>query len=126
MTKLYSIKVDSPFSAAHNLRGYCGKCEKLHGHNWQVEVELAAEKLNSLAMVCDFKDIKKQLAKVLQKLDHQMLNKLPYFKKNNPTSEKIAEFIFYELKQAIKAKGIMLKLVRVWETASSSATFSEK
>ena len=34
------------FSAAHNLRNYRGKCEKLHGHNWQVEAVFAADKLN--------------------------------------------------------------------------------
>jgi 6-pyruvoyltetrahydropterin/6-carboxytetrahydropterin synthase len=123
---MYTIKVQSHFSAAHNLRGYQGKCEKLHGHNWKVEAELAAPELNKLAMVCDFKQIKQKLEKVLKGLDHSHLNRLSYFKKNNPTSEKIAEFIYYRLKRLIKAKGLKLNKVSVWETETSCAIFSEE
>ncbi|MBI5893385.1 MAG: 6-carboxytetrahydropterin synthase, partial [Deltaproteobacteria bacterium] len=28
---MYELKIQSEFSAAHNLRGYEGECEKLHG-----------------------------------------------------------------------------------------------
>ncbi len=123
---MYSIKVQSHFSAAHNLRGYKGKCEKLHGHNWKVQVEIRSCRLNNISMICDFKEIKKKLEKVLQKLDHTYLNKLPYFKKNNPTSEKLAEFIYYGLKKLIKDKNIILKEVSVWETEDSCAVFGEE
>lgn len=123
---MYMIKVRSHFSAAHNLRGYRGKCEKLHGHNWKVEVEISSYQLNNISMVCDFKEIEKKLEKVLQKLDHSYLNKLPFFKKNNPTSEKIAEFIFSELKKLIKAKKLILKRISVWETENTCAIFDEE
>ena len=122
---MYAIKVQSHFSAAHNLRGYRGKCEKFHGHNWKVQVEIASGRLNNLAMVYDFKEIKKKLERVLAGMDHSDLSKLAYFKKNNPTSEKIAEFIFYNLKKLLKAKGPVLKKVAVWETEDSCAVFSE-
>ena len=123
---MYSIKVQSHFSAAHNLRGYKGKCEKLHGHNWKAEVEIHSRQLNDISMVCDFKEIKKKLEKVLQKLDHTYLNKLPYFKKNNPTSEKIAEFIYHNLKKLIKGKNLTLQKISVWETETSCAIFAEE
>ena len=123
---MYSIKVQSHFSAAHNLRGYRGKCEKLHGHNWKVETEVISSKLNNLSMVCDFKELKEKLEKVLKDLDHTYLNKLPYFKKNNPTSEKIAQFIYGNLKKLIKEKNIILRKVSVWETKDSQADFSEE
>jgi 6-pyruvoyltetrahydropterin/6-carboxytetrahydropterin synthase len=123
---VYAIKVQSDFSAAHNLRGYRGKCERLHGHNWKVEAEIISSRLNNLTMVCDFKEVKKNLKKVLEKLDHTYLNRLPYFKKNNPTSEKLAEFIYYSLKRLIKDKNIILKRVCVWETETQQASFSEE
>ena len=123
--KTYVIKVHSHFSAAHNLRGYKGKCEQLHGHNWKAQVSIASFQLNKLDMVCDFKEVKEKLDKVLAKLDHNYLNKLPYFKKNNPTSEKIAEFIYYGLKKLVKDKNISLKEVCVWETQTQQASFSE-
>lgn len=123
---MYAIKVCSYFSAAHNLRGYRGRCERLHGHNWRVEAEVATLRLNNLSIACDFKELKKKLQKVLNGLDHTYLNKLKPFKKNNPTSEKIAEFIYYNLKKSVKDKGLALRKVSVWETESSQASFSEE
>jgi 6-pyruvoyltetrahydropterin/6-carboxytetrahydropterin synthase len=77
-------------------------------------------------MVCDFREIKKKLAKVLETLDHGYLNKIPYFKKYyNPTSEKIAEFIYFELKKLIKGGEFALRSISVWETDSACAVFSE-
>lgn len=117
---MYIIKVKDDFSGAHNLRGYKGKCEKLHGHNWKVEVEIAKNKLNDQGMVLDFKKMKKLLSKVLDKLDHKYLNDLPYFKKYNPTSENISKYIYNLIKKDITD----LAKVTIWETDSSSASFS--
>ena len=123
---MYTIKVQGHFSSAHNLRGYRGKCEKLHGHNWKVEAQICAGRLNKLGMACDFKQVKDKLEKILSRMDHNYLNKLTYFEKNNPTSERIAEFIYFNLKKLIKDKRIKLKSVAVWETESSQAVFSEE
>jgi 6-pyruvoyltetrahydropterin/6-carboxytetrahydropterin synthase len=117
----YSIKVSAGFSSAHHLRGYRGKCEALHGHNWIVEAVVVKQDLDKTGMVLDFKLVKSCLCKILEKLDHKYLNELAYFKKNNPTSECIAEYIYKNLKPKIKP----LKSVTVWENSSSSATYEE-
>jgi len=116
---MFTIKVKGEFSGAHNLRGYEGKCERLHGHNWKIELELSAAKLDRLGMVMDFKEVKKKLAGVLEELDHAYLNEIPYFKKHNPTSENMARFIYEGLAREIKG----IKKVIVWETDSSSASY---
>lgn len=121
---MYAVKVHSHFSAAHNLRAYPGRCERLHGHNWKVEAALTSPRLDKAGMVCDFREIKKKLEKVLEGLDHTYLNELGYFKKNNPTSEKIAEFIYNKLKILVKGKSLLLKSISVWETENSCAIFS--
>lgn len=128
---MYSIKVETYFSAAHNLRGYKGKCEELHGHNWKVEVAVTREKPDQAGMVMDFHDLKAKLNKVLEKLDHKYLNDIPYFsaaggsasggKKTNPTSENIARYIYDSLKKGIPA----IKSVTVWENISCAATYEE-
>ncbi|MFH1245086.1 MAG: 6-carboxytetrahydropterin synthase QueD [Candidatus Omnitrophota bacterium] len=123
---MYRIRVQSHFSAAHNLRGYQGRCENLHGHNWKVEVEICSAELDRVEMVCDFKEIKQKLEKVLTPLDHSYLNKLSYFVKHNPTSERISEYIFYELKKLLPEKTFSLNSVLVWETDTSCAIFSER
>ena len=95
---MYSIKVEAYFSSAHNLRGYKGKCESLHGHNWKVEVTASSKSLDKIGMVLDFTFLKAKLSKILERLDHKYLNKIAYFRKVNPTSENIAKYIYDCLK----------------------------
>lgn len=119
---VYSIKIESYFSSAHSLRGYKGKCEDLHGHNWKIEVSLESAKLDKTGLLLDFHELKNKLNSVLEKLDHKYLNKLAYFKKINPTSENIAKFIYTSLKPKVK----YLKSVTVWESHNSSASYYER
>lgn len=118
---MYSVKIEGNFSSAHNLRGYKGKCEELHGHNWRVEVVAEKSELDKIGIVLDFKYLKIKLNKIMEKLDHKYLNAIPYFKKVNPTSENIAGYIYNQLKSKMPA----LKSVTVWENTVSSATYEE-
>ena len=88
---MYELVVHKTFAAAHNLRGYEGECEKLHGHNWKVEVTLKSEKLNGLGMVMDFKIVKKTLEGILSRFDHSYLNELEEFNQENPTTENVSK-----------------------------------
>ncbi|MFH0855511.1 MAG: 6-carboxytetrahydropterin synthase QueD [Candidatus Omnitrophota bacterium] len=116
---MYKIKIEGDFSSAHNLRGYKGKCEELHGHNWKVEVVVASNKLDKIGMVMDFKFLRQKLNNLLERLDHKYLNDLPYFKKVNPTSENIAKYLYGQL----KIEAAALYSVTVWESGSASATY---
>jgi 6-pyruvoyltetrahydropterin/6-carboxytetrahydropterin synthase len=118
----YSIKVQSYFSAAHKLRQYRGKCESLHGHNWKVEVSISSDKLSRAGMLIDFKKAKAMLQEVLIKLDHAQINKIAYFKKHNPTSELLAEYIYNKYNKKVKSP-LKLEYVSVWETRDSCATY---
>ncbi|MBM3244111.1 MAG: 6-carboxytetrahydropterin synthase QueD [Candidatus Omnitrophica bacterium] len=118
---MYRIKVESNFSSAHNLRGYRGKCEELHGHNWRVEVEVEARDLDKTGMVMDFTYLKKKLNNVLEVMDHKYLNNISYFKKVNPTSENIAKYIYDKLKSC----KLKVTSVTVWESDKARATYYE-
>jgi len=72
-------------------------------------------------MVLDFKFLKMKLNKILESLDHKYLNKIPYFKKINPTSENIAKYIYGILKRQIPE----IKSVTVWENSTSSTTYED-
>jgi 6-pyruvoyltetrahydropterin/6-carboxytetrahydropterin synthase len=120
----YTISVERTFSAAHALRGYQGRCEHLHGHNWKVKANLSGGKLNATGMLLDFTELKAIMGKILAHLDHQYLNEVPPFTKINPTAEHIASYILKELKQelrSLKVRGIGAAAVEVWESETSSA-----
>lgn len=86
-------------SAAHHLPGYQGKCAKLHGHTWTIEVWITGEIEEETGMVVDFAFVKK----VIDTLDHATLN--DYF--DMPTAENIA---------ADLCKTLAADKVRVWES----------
>jgi len=47
---MYQVSVKQHFDAAHFLRGYQGKCERVHGHRFEVAVAVdAVAKTQSLA-----------------------------------------------------------------------------
>lgn len=118
---MYEIKVKSNFSAAHNLRNYHGKCENLHGHNWNIEAVFAYKSLGKDGMAVDFKEAKSLLESALEKLDHSYLNEKDIFKRLNPTSENIAKLIYGGIKKSNRS----LISVSVWENESSCATYKE-
>lgn len=118
---MYKIKIKTDFSAAHNLKDYHGKCERLHGHNWIVEARFIFEKLGSDGMAMDFKEAKRIVNDAIEKLDHVYLNEVEALKGINPTSENIAKFIY----DIAKKKSGNLKSISVWENADSCATYSE-
>jgi len=120
---MFEAVVSMDFSAAHNLRGYRGKCEALHGHNWKVEVAVAAKRLDRLGMVEDFGVIKKRLRAVLDELDHHYLNDVQAFGLVNPTSENIAKWIFEKMGRRRRSERCRVAWVKVWETGTSCAVY---
>lgn len=121
---MYTIKVIRTFAGAHFLRGYQGKCEKLHGHNWKVEINAEKGKLDRTGIAIDFKFIKKELDAILDELDHTCLNDHPYFKKINPSAENIARFIYKKISGKVQ-KFARIKSVSVWESEDASAEYRE-
>jgi 6-pyruvoyltetrahydropterin/6-carboxytetrahydropterin synthase len=122
---MYELMVETSFSAAHQLRGYKGKCENLHGHNWRVQVVLQSEKLNDIGLAMDFHDIKKMTNEFVSTLDHATLNEVFPFTEINPSSEHIAKWLFDSLEKKIGGDSIHVASVTVWESDTASATYYE-
>ena len=94
---MFQLMVDAGFAAAHALRGYQGKCENLHGHNYKVQLTVQGNELDQTGMVFDFKQLKRWLKDALDRLDHQCLNGLEPFRAANPSAENLARHIYHEL-----------------------------
>ena len=120
---MYELTVEQEFDAAHALRGYQGKCERLHGHRFRVAVTVRATKLDDIGMAYDFTRLKTHLAKVIGRLDHTSLNETPPFDTINPSSENIARYLFKSLAQRLDDGNRWLYRVSAWESADACATF---
>ncbi len=122
---MYELKVITDFAAAHQLRNFRGQCEKLHGHNWRIEVILSGDRLNQAGLLIDFKDVKTAANKILEDLDHSYLNDLPQFKNENPSSENIAAYLFRRLSGELNTSHLKVTKVTAWESDSACASYAE-
>lgn len=123
---MYELMIETHFSAAHQLRGYGGDCEKLHGHNWKVQVHVIADSLNELDIAIDFHELKDITNEILAPLDHSFLNEIFPFTEKNPSSENLAKWIYDSLKKRINYENLHVSAVTVWESETASATYFEE
>lgn len=120
---MYRVSVEQHFDAAHYLRGYQGKCERLHGHRFKVVVSLKAATLNETGLAYDFVELKGHLGEILTQFDHTCLNDVPPFDELNPSSENIAATVYDQLKGRLPGE-VSLSSVEVWESPQSCVTYS--
>ncbi len=122
---MFEITVETSFSSAHQLRGYSGGCENLHGHNWRVMVTASSVGLDSLGMIVDFRQLKNKVEEVVLKLDHKFINEIPPFDTLNPTAENISKYIYGLVSDSLDVEGVSVVSVKVWESEKAAATYYE-
>jgi 6-pyruvoyltetrahydropterin/6-carboxytetrahydropterin synthase len=124
---MYVVSVQAHYDSAHFLRNYQGKCERLHGHRYVVELALQTDVLDAAGIAFDFVIVKKELRDLANELDHHNLNDLEAFLEVEPSAENQARWFYDELKARFPAAlaGAML-YVRVWETPTQWAQYSEQ
>ena len=134
----YKLKTKFDFDAAHRLVGYEGKCQNLHGHMWNVEIEIEGDKLDEVGILWDFTNVKK----IKERFDHKTILKncdenegiiiairnsmkgtkdykdCVYLMKENPTAENLAELILVYLK---KSDDKLKYKIKIYESPKSYA-----
>ena len=120
---MFELSVEDSFAAGHALRGYQGKCEKVHGHNYKVLVTIEGQELDPAGLLLDFSEVKRLLRAVMERLDHEFLNEVPPFDVLNPSAENMAKYFFEEIGKSLPGGRARVASVKVWETDTSSATY---
>ena len=124
---MFMVSVQAHYDSAHFLRNYKGKCERLHGHRYVVELALATEQLDKAGIAFDFVDVKRELRGLADHLDHNNLNDLPPFDVIEPSAENQAKYFYEEMKRRLPAPmADAIVYARVWETPTQWATYSER
>ncbi|HEY2460011.1 MAG TPA: 6-carboxytetrahydropterin synthase QueD [Candidatus Acidoferrum sp.] len=122
---MFRVSVEETFSAGHALRGYRGKCENPHGHNYRVQVTLDGPKLDSVGLLVDFTQLKHVIREIVAGLDHQFMNDLEAFRTVNPSAENLAKYFYDQVTSRVKdlPPGAHITDVIVWETDTTSAQY---
>jgi len=125
MRKFWQLTVKDSFCAAHALRHYEGKCERLHGHNYQVKLVVEGETLHQKTqLLMDFKELKLLLKQSLETMDHRLLNEVSPFDTINPSAENIAQFVWQNIAPHLPEQ-VRLHSVSVAEKEGQTATYME-
>lgn len=125
---MYRLQVKMHFDAAHRLVEYEGKCNRLHGHRWDVEMCLESPVLNKQGMVMDFGEVKSIMNSIMdEKLDHNYLNDT--LNMTNPTAEKIAAWIYHAFDKELRRRHpidhqVHLARMTVWESPECCVKYS--
>jgi 6-pyruvoyltetrahydropterin/6-carboxytetrahydropterin synthase len=111
----WDLLVRQKFSAAHFLENYHGKCEKMHGHTFELEVHLQTGALDKSGISIDFGVIKEYLRELVP--DHRVLNEAYDF---SPSAENLARYFFEQIKKKFPVAKVM-----VWESEDAGAAYAE-
>ena len=122
---MFEVTVTTTISASHHLRGYNGKCENAHGHNYKVQATVRTDKIDNTGLALDFGVLRERLNQVAGKFDHTDLNQTEEFRELNPSSENLARVIYKQLKASIKEIHVTLVSTRVCETEGSCVVYYE-
>jgi 6-pyruvoyltetrahydropterin/6-carboxytetrahydropterin synthase len=124
---MYIVTVQAHYDSAHFLRNYKGKCERLHGHRYVVELALTTDQLDVAGIAFDFVEVKKHLRDLAERLDHTNLNDLPPFDTVEPSAENQAKYFYEELRRLLPANmSEAILYTRVWETPTQWAQYTER
>lgn len=117
---MFTISKRFSFSASHQLGDLPPEhpCGRLHGHNYEVEVELAGEDLDQTGFVLDYGALGPVRAFLDATLDHRHLNDVL----QQPTAELLARWLFQHARQLLP-DGAPLSGVGVSETPKTWAWY---
>jgi 6-pyruvoyltetrahydropterin/6-carboxytetrahydropterin synthase len=124
MAGQFEVMIERNFSSAHQLRGYKGKCENLHGHNYKIEIYARGRELDNIGLLVDFGELKTAADEVVQYLDHRNINELaPFDEELNPSAENLARYILERVSARVGDDRVQVYKVRCFETPTSVATY---
>ena len=122
---MFEIFVEETFAAGHALRGYRGKCENPHGHNYRLRITLQGPELDGTGLLYDFVHLKQVIHTVMEGVDHKFLNDQAPFDVLNPSAENIAKYFYDEVSRQMSASsnGAAITRVDIWETDTTRASY---
>jgi len=113
------LHTETVIDSSHQLVGYDGKCSRIHGHTWFLEIWIEGDntQLDKDGILFDFGKVKE----INEKYDHFFINSIEPFNTINPTAENMVLEIYKDLK---KQKDLDF-CVRLYETKVGKDTYCQ-
>ncbi|MHB8482342.1 MAG: 6-pyruvoyl trahydropterin synthase family protein [Nitrospiria bacterium] len=122
---MFELMIEDSFSAAHMLRNIKGRKEKIHGHNWKIQLYILSKDLNPNGVSVEFGELKNELRGLIEPLDQSYINEVFPFTEINPTSENLSKWIYDTLSKRLDTEDLEVSRIVVSEIAGVSATYFE-
>lgn len=122
----FFIRIEGRFESAHYLYNYFpdGSNEPIHGHSWKVEVFLQSnQNIQSNGISFDFLTVRNKLNELVASIDHILINQHSDFININPTSENIARWFYFGLKEEVQKQGGKILRIVIHEGPENLAFF---
>ena len=120
---MYTIFLETTFTAQHQLTFSNGKQEPLHEHEWKVCVAVSADRLTDEDLVMDFEELKLLLESTLQDFRHRKLETIPLFEQRNASAENVAAILYQQIAPKL-TENVRLDHVEVTEAPGCRARYS--
>jgi len=109
------LVVEFQFSAAHRLPRHPGRCHRLHGHSYRLQILVEGSPAPETGMVVDFYDIEEAVGPLVREIDGSCLND----RLENPTAEAIVVWLWQQIQPSLP----LLAGLRLWETEACHVTY---
>jgi 6-pyruvoyltetrahydropterin/6-carboxytetrahydropterin synthase len=124
--KMYSIAIERQFKAQHYLiGGDWGAENKIHAHQYKVEVRVKGETLDEHGYLLDIVDLEQAFEKIIACYQGRVLNDLHEFAELNPSIEHLSHILFQNLRKFINTPNIQSMRVKVWESTVAWSAYEE-
>jgi len=124
--KMYSIAIERQFKAQHYLiGGDWGAENKIHAHQYKVEVRVKGETLDEHGYLLDIVDLEQAFEKIIACYQGRVLNDLHEFAELNPSIEHLSHTLFQNLRKFINTPNIQSMRVKVWESSIAWSAYEE-
>jgi 6-pyruvoyltetrahydropterin/6-carboxytetrahydropterin synthase len=117
---MYEIRVESCFSAPHQLRMYDCQYEPLHAHEWRVRAMIAAKELDEIGVVVDFRRVRQWVEEIVAPFREGRMNET--LGPHNPSAERVARYVYERLTELLPVR-VVVRAVEVMEAPGCWARY---
>lgn len=120
----FELSVDAFFGARHFISSK-GQQGPPHHHSYRVEATIGAPGQDRDGFVLGFAEARELVESTVMEFSETLLNTVEPFGELQPTTENLARVVHERIAARLNGSGAWLKHVRVWESPTNSATYTD-